>query len=158
MALSLLLFSLLLGGGIGSLLTSVVGRGRSGAGAAVALAVALLIVVLALLFPKLYATGIDPRIATLILTLPVGILMGCPFPLAIRGLGVHGFERHTAVMWGVNGVASVFGSALAMTIGISWGFSRALFAGAALYVAVAALFMVLDRARRSKLGVVESGQ
>jgi hypothetical protein len=55
--------------------------------------------------------------------------------------------RHTAKMWGLNGLASVFGSALAMIVGISWGFSRALILGAAIYVVVALLFAMLARSK-----------
>lgn len=46
-------------------------------------------------------------------------------------------------MWGVNGAASVFGSALAMIVGITWGFWSALFVGAAIYMAVAVLFVIV---------------
>lgn len=151
MALTVLLFSLLLGGGIGSLLTSFLGRNRPRGGAAISLCVALLIVSLALFFPNMFAIGIDPRITTMILIFPLGILMGCPFPLAVRDLSMHGLKRHTSVMWGVSSAASVFGSALSMIMGISWGFSSALFAGAATYVGIAALFVILAKAKRTGL-------
>ena len=80
-----------------------------------------------------------------LLVLPLGILMGCPFPLALRSLGKDGLEDHTALLWGVNGVASVLGSALAMIIGLSWGFSGALFLGAGVYVGVGVLFATAPR-------------
>lgn len=96
--------------------------------------------VLAFVFPSAFALGLEPRLAAVLLVLPLGILMGCPFPLALRSLGENGLEEHTALLWGVNGVASVLGSALAMIIGLSWGASDALFVGAGIYVGVAALF------------------
>jgi len=145
MALTILLFSLLLGGGIGSLITSLPGRKRLRSGAVVSLGVALLIVMLAVVFAKVFALGVSPRIATMGLLVPLGIVMGCPFPLALRGLSAHGLEGHTSVMWGVNGAASVFGSALAMIMGITWGFSSALFAGAIIYLVIAALFASVAR-------------
>ena len=79
--------------------------------------------------------------------------MGCLFPLAVHGLSADGLEGHTALLWGVNGVASVLGSALAMIIGISWGFSGALYLGAALYLGVAALFAMLSTSARRSLAV-----
>lgn len=144
MALTVLLFSLLLGSGIGSLLTSALSRRRLRAGAAVSLCVALLVTALVFLFPQVFAIGVDPRIAAAIILVPLGVLMGCPFPLAVRGLRGQGAEHHTSVMWGVNGAASVFGSALSMTMGTTWGFSSALFAGAVAYGGVAVLFAALS--------------
>jgi Spermidine synthase len=143
LALTLLLFSLLLGGGIGSLLTSLLGRTRLRGAATLSLCVTLLIAGLAFFFARVFALGMDPRLSAVIVVLPLGILMGCPFPLALRSLRTHGLERHTAVMWGVNGVASVLGSALAMIIGITWGFTGAALVGAAIYLAVASLFVIL---------------
>ncbi|MCL4368293.1 MAG: hypothetical protein M1337_03880 [Actinobacteria bacterium] len=145
MALTVLLFSLLLGSGVGSLLTSRVMHRKLGGAAAASLCAALMVAMLSLFFAKGFALGVDPRIVATSLILPLGILMGCPFPLAVRALGAHGFEAHNAVMWGVNGGASVIGSALSMIIGITWGFSSALFAGALAYVAIAFAFVVLAR-------------
>jgi spermidine synthase len=143
LALTLLLFSLLLGGGIGSLLSSLLGRTRLRGAATVSLGVTLLVAGLAFFFADFFALGMDPRLGVVIVILPLGILMGCPFPLALRSLRTHGLERHTAMMWGVNGVASVLGSALAMIIGITWGFTGAALVGAAIYLAVASLFVIL---------------
>jgi hypothetical protein len=139
-ALTILLFSLLLGGGIGAALTSLLVRLQRPVAATLSLCVAGLVVALAFAFPRAFEIGLDPRLAAIMLVLPLGILMGCPFPLALRGLGKDGLQSHTALLWGVNGVASVLGSALAMIIGLSWGFSGALFAGAGVYLGVAALF------------------
>ena len=47
-------------------------------------------------------------------------------------------------MWGVNGIASVAGSALTMIIGIQSGFSLALYLGIALYGVVALLVIKLS--------------
>ncbi len=139
-ALSVLLFSLLLGGGIGSALTSLLIRSGRSVAAPLSLCVAGLVVALALAFPRAFEIGLDPRLAALTVVLPLGVLMGCPFPLALHSLGKDGLQRHTAVLWGVNGIASVLGSALAMIIGLTWGFSGALFLGAGVYLGVAALF------------------
>jgi hypothetical protein len=139
-ALTVLLFSLLLGGGIGAALTSLLARTRRPVAAPLSLCVSGLAVALAFVFPRVFELGLDPRLAAVLLVLPLGILMGCPFPLALRSLARDGLEDHTAALWGVNGVASVLGSASAMIIGLTWGFSGALFVGAGVYLGVAALF------------------
>jgi hypothetical protein len=144
-ALTVLLVSLLLGGGIGSALTSFLIRSRRPVASALSLCTAGLVLILALVFPQAFGLGLDPRVTAVALVLPLGILMGCPFPLALRGLANDDLQAHVAVLWGVNGIASVFGSALAMIIGLSWGFSGALFVGAGVYVGVGALFATAPR-------------
>lgn len=145
MALTVLLFSLLLGGGSGSLLSSFMARRSPKGGAFAALAAASLIVILMFLFRTIYSTSLDPRLASMLLILPLGAIMGCPFPIAMRYLGLHKFEGFTSLMWGVNGIASVLGSALAMIVGISWGFTAALLTGAVVYVCAAGLFWSLRK-------------
>ncbi|MCK4719717.1 hypothetical protein KAU08_03610 [bacterium] len=74
------------------------------------------------------------RIAiTITLVFPLGWFMGQPFPLGLRiiareGLGVIPWA------WGVNGAASVLGSALSLTIAIGIGYRLTLFAGVAIYL------------------------
>ena len=75
------------------------------------------------------------------------------FAVALHGLSKDGLQSHTALLWGVNGAASVLGSALAMIIGLSWGFSGALFLGAAIYLGVAALFAMFALSARGSLAV-----
>jgi hypothetical protein len=155
-ALSVLLFSLLLGGGIGSALTALLARtARQTAAIVLPMAVAALIVAFSAVFPRAFDLGLDPPLAAALMVLPLGILMGCPFPLALRALAADGLERHTPVFWGVNGLASVFGSALAMMLGITWGFSAALVVGAATYIGLAALFAVLRAWRRAAAPAAE---
>jgi spermidine synthase len=152
-ALTVLLFSLLLGSGIGSLLTSLISRSRQRIAAVpLSLSVAALVAILVVVFPRAFEIGLDPRLAAMVLVLPLGIFMGCLFPLAVRCLSADGLESHAALLWGVNGAASVLGSALAMIIGLSWGFSDALFLGAAIYLGVAALFALFAISARGRAG------
>lgn len=70
---------------------------------------------------------------TIILVFPLGWFMGQPFPLGLRiiereGLGVIPWA------WGVNGAASVLGSALSLTIAIGIGYRLTLFVGVAIYL------------------------
>jgi hypothetical protein len=64
--------------------------------------------------------------------------MGVPFPSALRLAG-EGHRRGVPLIWGVNGVFSVLGSALAMVVAMTWGFGWAMMAGAALYVVLAVM-------------------
>ena len=137
-ALTVLLFALLLGSGIGSLLTSLIPRSKQHV-AAVPLSICV--------------AGLVVILVVVMLVFPLGVLMGCLFPLAVRGLSADGLEGHTALLWGVNGAASVLGSALAMIIGVSWGFSSALFLGAAIYLGVAALFARFAMSTRGRLAI-----
>ena len=153
-ALTALLFSLLLGDGVGSVLTSLLSRGQRPAAAVLLLiCVAGLVAILVFVFPQAFEIGIDPRLAAMLVVLPPVILMGCPFPLALHGLNRDGLQSHTALLWGVNGVACVLGSALAMIIGLSWVFSGALFLGAVIYLGVAALFAVFALSARGSLEI-----
>jgi hypothetical protein len=150
MALTVLLFSLLLGGGLGSFAGSLL-RGREARTVAfISLGVALAVVLLTLFFPRLFGLGLSPRATSMALLIPLGFLMGFPFPLAIRLTDRHGLGNQISVMWGVNGIASVLGSALSMIVGISAGFSWALALGAVLYVLAAIVFLALPTPKEKR--------
>jgi hypothetical protein len=150
MALTVLLFSLLLGGGLGSFVSSLLRGHNNRAVAFISLAVALAVVLLSFFFSRLFGTGLSPRAASMAILIPLGFLMGFPFPLAIRLTDRHGFGNNVTVMWGVNGIASVLGSALSMIVGISIGFSWALTLGAVLYVLAAVVFLALPAMKEKK--------
>lgn len=133
--LSILLFTLLAFGGLGSALS---GRFRVGrvclavAGLAAAGALALPRVV-----PALLALPTGARIAiAIVLVAPLGFLMGMPFP---RGLAVTGrgpFPK-PPFYWGLNGVFSVVGSMGTMVAAVLFGFTSAMLGGASLYLVAA---------------------
>ncbi len=69
---------------------------------------------------------------TMLLLAPPSFLMGIPFPLGIRWIG----SRNPGVIpwfWGINGVMSVLGSALATAVAIHVGFRLTLLFAALLY-------------------------
>lgn len=72
--------------------------------------------------------------------LPLGFCMGIPFPSGIRLLQEIHREPLIPWMWGVNGLGSVLGSTLTIAVAIRFGFTEAMIAGAALYLAAFALF------------------
>jgi hypothetical protein len=141
-SLSVVLFTLLLTSAVGSLSFSGL-RSPAAALVAVGLLALLLAVYLVGLPPLLSATrGLSTfaRIAIAIATIaPLGLLMGIPFPSGIRRAGGES-KPLVAWAWAVNGGASVFASALAVLISMTFGFTATLAAGAGAYgLAFAAL-------------------
>ncbi|MCG8605895.1 hypothetical protein MJD09_13000, partial [bacterium] len=139
LTLTVLLFSLLLGSGIGSLLSSVFGENKHWMVAVASLAGFIITCVYVIYIDALFGAGFDAKVTAAIMLLPLGLVLGFPFPLSVRLMKEYGLGNSVYVMWGVNGVASVLGSALTMIIGILAGFSYALILGAVLYAIVAGL-------------------
>jgi spermidine synthase len=148
-AISVVLFSLLFFGGLGSYLSGRFGLQKGGAYLkSVLLALVLLLGLYNLGYSGLLQMfiGLDVvhRIGlTVLLLCPLGLLMGMPFPLGIRA--VHATEpRVVPWAWGVNGTLSVLGSVLAAMLSISFGFTVALMAGQLAYlVALVVVFVWL---------------
>jgi len=144
-ALSVVLFSLLLSSGIGSLATQRLGNPHprlSTLWPFVPLVVLLVAFGFAtpLAIDRFDSATTPVRIVTAALLLaPVGFLMGMPFPIGMKMASLRP-QAPTAFLWGINGAMSVCASVLAVLIAISWGISTAFWAGCASYaVAVAAL-------------------
>jgi spermidine synthase len=142
-ALAAVLFTLLLSGGAGSLLSQrwtalqlparVTVAGLWIAGVALLYRVAVSSVADALLPQPL----IVRVVAVMILTALVGVPMGIPFPSLMRRAGQ--IRQRVALLWAVNGAFSVLGSVLAVVLSMTWGFGLALTVGALLYLGMAAL-------------------
>jgi hypothetical protein len=141
-SLTVTLFSLLLGTGIGSLISRRIEAPRVrdvtsyALGAIVAAALAA-----AAALPLLVDVGIPwalpLRIAFAIaLILPLGILLGMPLP---GGMRLVAADRADIIPWGwgINGAFSVVGATLAVFIAMNWGFSMTLASGAAVYACAA---------------------
>lgn len=145
LALGVLLFALLVGGGLGSLASGRVSTPKLGRAAAIAgLTVAALLVLYAvglpLLLDGLLGLGLAAKvIMAALLVVPLGFAMGFPFPLGIRLLKESGMEKLVPWVWGINGIASVAGSALTIIVAITLGFTAALFFGAVGYLIVTSL-------------------
>lgn len=71
-------------------------------------------------------------ILVFVLLMPVGILMGMPFPMGLRFLGRHDPEL-ILWAWAVNGCFSVMSPILAIMLALSAGFKVVLISGMALY-------------------------
>ncbi len=143
-SLTVTLFSMLLGTGIGSLLGRRANEGALPTVAAGACAGAMLMALLAAhLYPSVIAVAIAaPRALRILLAialiLPAGVVMGLPLPAGMRLLAAH---RGVLVpwAWGINGALSVVGATLAVFIAMNWGFSATLLTGAGVYGAAAVL-------------------
>jgi hypothetical protein len=80
------------------------------------------------------------RMAVAIATLlPIGLVLGIPMPAGLRLLGSRVPEM-VPWAWGMNGAWSVLGATLAIFIAMNWGFHTTLLAAAATYLVGLAAF------------------
>jgi len=75
---------------------------------------------------------------------PVGLLLGIPFPLGIRALHAKA-PGLVPWAWAINGAASVAAPVIAMILAISSGFSTALYLGVGCYFVAALLLLSRHR-------------
>jgi len=133
--LSLLLFSLLSAGGVGSALSHRLSA-RAACLTAAALGV-LYAVTLPLVVPSLLPLPLWARVAIAIAVIaPLGFVMGMPFPRGLRRAG-KGSLAAPPFYWGLNGILSVVGSIGTVVIALTLGFRAAMIGGALCYVIAA---------------------
>jgi hypothetical protein len=142
-SLTVTLFSLLLGTGLGSLVSRRIALEQVRRLTVAALVgVAAVAVVASIGLARLVDLGIPwplpARIAFAVaLIAPVGILLGMPMPGGLRLVAVH---RADIIPWGwgINGAFSVVGATLAVFIAMNWGFSVTLLSAGLVYACAAA--------------------
>lgn len=138
-SLAVLLFSLLLSGGLGSLTTSRVmfaseSKDRAARLVATAFVAALCGLATRFVVAECASTPMAGRIAlSIVLVAPMGLFMGMCFPLGMR-LAARTCPESTPWFWGINGAASVVASVLAIVIALTAGIHAAFFTGVAFYV------------------------
>ncbi|MDX1416702.1 MAG: hypothetical protein R3293_21050 [Candidatus Promineifilaceae bacterium] len=77
--------------------------------------------------------------------IPLGLVMGMPFPLGLRAVAGHG-RRQVPLAWMVNGIMSVAGSVLAVTMAVLFGYSIVIIAGGLAYgLALLAALLISSR-------------
>jgi hypothetical protein len=134
-AASTVIASVLIGSGMGSLMSERI-KGLRSYGVLIVLA-ALILVYSSALPPVIAKISWNPMIVKVILAfiivLPVGLLMGIPFPL---GMSVLGRTEPSLIpwAWAVNGCFSVLSPVLATMVALTFGFRVVLIAGAGMYL------------------------
>ncbi|MFH1787932.1 MAG: hypothetical protein ABH834_00965, partial [Candidatus Altiarchaeota archaeon] len=140
-SLSIVLFSLLVSSGIGSYLTGLRKDYAENKLRHITLAIAILAAAYTIILPNVFEAFLNNPLSqriliSLTLITPLGILMGMPFPTAIRKLNKTDYKT-IPWMWAINGGSSVLASIIAVIIAINWGFKTALLLGAVAYLTAA---------------------
>jgi hypothetical protein len=138
MTFAILLFTLLISSGLGSLLSSRIARNNMKNLVFVIGGIAAIGILYAVFLPFIvYSTiaeafEVKAAISAAVLA-PIGFLMGMPFPTGVRLLKAHRPE-YIPWMWAINGAFSVLGAVLAIALGIMYGSSYALILGISIYL------------------------
>ncbi len=146
-SLAVVLFTLLLASGIGSLLSPRLPLRR--ALVILALAVGLLTLVLPVMIQAALPWGLPARLGlAVLLLLAPGFLMGVPFAAGLSRL--ERISRGSVPWaWAVNGAVSGVSGVLAALAALDWGFGAVLVAGGLCYLLAWAASPALGRASRS---------
>ena len=154
LAVTLVLVTFLVGGGIGSGLSQLpIGQGLrqrpSLITALIVLALVIWIVLWSWLGREFYAANLQLRAAVVVLSLlPLTLFLGIPFPHALEFASNMG-PRQIAIAWSVNGVMTVVGSVVSVVLSITLGFGAVLLLGAAAYSAATLISLWMQRREQS---------
>lgn len=140
MALTVILFSILLSSGIGAYFSGRLFKTRPHLAVFSSVPVLAGIILLYLFYlqgiiDSYIAMDLPSRAAlTFALLSPAGFLMGFQFPSLIRMASFrNGGRNNTTLLWGINVVASIIGTVLAALLAMIIGFSGNLLVGLAMY-------------------------
>jgi SAM-dependent methyltransferase len=145
-SLTVTLFSLLLGTGIGARWSRRFDAGRLRgttcvAVAAIAMAAVAVIVVVTPVVAWAIPLSRGARIlVAAAMLVPIGVALGLPMPSGIRLLSARAPEMVTWA-WGINGALSVLGATLAIFIAMNWGFRLTLVSSSVVYLIGLAAFI-----------------
>lgn len=140
LAISVVLFSLLLASGLGSFYSTKWRNQQLFNVFKVSLAIGALVILYMLILPFVFNAylGYDSTFRFLLvfgLIFPLGFLMGIPFPVGLKFAKKEG-RNEAAWMWCINGAFSVLGAVAALVIAMSFNFSAVLLSGAFIYFAI----------------------
>ena len=159
--LTVVLFSLLLFSGIGSMLTERVVRIGSRRSVLVTLGILLAVVAsFGAVHPHILRATEDfttPLRAVIAVTMliPLGLVMGMPFALGMRTAAQRA-NAPTSFMWGVNGATSVCGSVFGLVLALFFGISTAFWIGTVAYAAAFGAMVAITRGSRGRAAFEES--
>lgn len=145
MALTVILFSILLSSGIGAYVSGRLFRERPHRAAFVSVPILggmILFYLFSLqgIIDSSISMELPARAAlTFALLSPAGLLMGFQFPTLIRmAASGNGRENKTTLLWGINVIASIVGTVLAALLAMIIGFNWNLIVGLAMYAGAGA--------------------
>ena len=164
-SLSVVLFSLLLGSGLGSFLTHRLrnwGMPRNLILPFAGLLAGLIVFDIVTLYfiKELESSSTFIRVlASTAMLLPLGITLGMPFPIGMR-LATMTVGNITPWLWGINGATSVCASVLAVVIAMTAGISTSYWAGFFSYTIafLAILYCVLHHTATSGERLISSNE
>jgi len=148
LALTVILFSVLLGGGAGAWFSQRFDGERLRQHAMLSALGVTLVSIVGMFVLQSASAALLPLpivvrcVVAAVMLLPLGFLLGAPFPSGLR-LFARGREHKIPLIWGLNGVSSVVGSLLAAMGAKNFGFSVMLGVGAAIYAAAALLLFAI---------------
>ncbi len=137
--LSVVLFSFLLFGGIGSFTTWKLDPSKIRQGGTIRIFLTLIVIVIIAagstwLLDILISSGTSMRIfIAVIILLPLAVFMGMAFPIGMKAASPQN-SHLMPWFWGLNGAASVCSSVISMIISLAAGISMALWIGLACYI------------------------
>lgn len=145
-ALTVVIFSLLVSSGLGSLWSrKIVGDSNSRLAVVLAISTCLALLLAAVVQPVMSAAAGLPLpvrvMITIMLIAPAGFTMGMPFPSGLRFLA----RRHAPCVrwaWALNAAASVMGSVGALVLAIYLGLVGTMLIGGALYLCALAVILL----------------
>ncbi len=151
LSLAVVLFSLILSAGIGSLISGrarLENRNRIVAWAMLTSAYFLVmgLSIHWIFFELMELTLAFRALTCLALTIPGGILLGFGFPTGMA-LCQRRDNRITPWLWGINGAAGVLGSAVAIATNITFGLDHTMMLGALCYALLLPAALLLSRPR-----------
>ena len=138
-SLTVTLFSLLLGTGLGAAWSRTFAEPslRRSAGRALAVIAGIGLAVALLAAPLVTWAIPFSRVARMALAVgalvPIGVVLGIPMPTGLRILSARNPDL-VAWAWGLNGALSVLGATLAIFIAMNWGFGATLVVASATYL------------------------
>jgi len=137
--LVVLLFTLLLGGALGSLTGRRIAPQKVRPALVwIILGVMGLLLVAAFGLPQIIRAALPLSLSLRVLlaaalVFPFGFLMGMPFPLGLRRYAETPGAAPISALWGINGAASVVGSISGTLLAVVYGFTAVLLIGTACY-------------------------
>ena len=149
LSLTIILGSILLGGGAGAAWSQrFAGDALRSHAQACALGVAIFAAIFGILSGPFSNVLLPlPLVARCVLAaivlLPLGFLLGTPFPAGLRLWSAHAREGFVPLVWALNGTASVVGSIIAAVAAKVIGFGAVLSLGAVIYLAVAGVLALV---------------